>query len=138
MFIKHLTSTCGLVYCVWGKPWLPKYMGGSGSFANGFNNMPFSPMDRDAYFVGLILLGHPLQQTLGHFFISERSQDFAEMSLHHLAHLALASCYLFTNMIPVGTLVALCHDSNDIFVASTKVFHMCNRTNQAIVSVIIC
>jgi len=72
MFLWHIFSTCGLLYCVYDKPWLPRYMGGSGTFLAGFQNIPFSSMDRDAYFFGLIILGHPLQQSLTHFFSKER------------------------------------------------------------------
>ena len=58
------------------------------------------------------------------------------MSFHHLAHVSLASCYLFTNMIPVGSLVALCHEFNDIFVQLSKVFHLTNHGAPAIFSVL--
>ena len=62
MSIWHTFSTLGLLYCIRGKAWTPSYMLGlgSGSFINGFPNMPFSPMDKDGYMFGLIILGHPV------------------------------------------------------------------------------
>ena len=41
MTMWHSFATIGLVYCVWGKPWLPTYMGGNGSFSAGFTDIPF-------------------------------------------------------------------------------------------------
>ena len=124
----HIFSTLGLLNCVMNKAWMPTYMGGKGSFIAGFTDMPFTPMDRDGYYFGLIILGYPLYETGLHFTKKDRTPDFAEMSLHHVTHLALASCYLFTNMIPVGSLVALLHVSCDIPCALAKVFHITNVT----------
>ena len=42
------------------------------------------------------------------------------MSLHHMAHLSLASGYLMANMIPIGTLIAFLHDFSDIAVQAAK------------------
>mmetsp|Transcript_9089 Transcript_9089/g.12362 ORF Transcript_9089/g.12362 Transcript_9089/m.12362 type:complete len:100 (-) Transcript_9089:629-928(-) len=60
MAIWHAFCTIGLYYCVRGKPWTPWFLGGDGNFLDGFTNMPFTPMDLDGYFFGLIILGHPL------------------------------------------------------------------------------
>ena len=137
MFFWHSFSTIGLIYCVKGKAWTPSYMMGSGTFTSGFPNMPFSPIDEDCYIFGLIIMGHPVQQALMHFTKKERNPDFAEMSLHHLAHLSLASCYIFTNVLPVGTLVALCHEFNDVFVQLARVLHLTNYTPLAMITILI-
>ena len=42
------------------------------------------------------------------------------MSLHHMAHLSLATGYLMANMIPIGTLIAFLHDFSDIGVQAAK------------------
>ena len=95
-------------------------------------------MDREGYLVGLILLGYPLQQTFAHFFIREKSPDFAEMSLHHIAHVALTSTYLFGNMIPLGILIMFIHDASDVLISVTKVFHLMNRNNIAYFPLVLC
>ena len=56
----HSFAAAGSYYCIAGKDWLPWFFGGDGVLANGFVNMPFTPLDRTAYIFGLILLGHPL------------------------------------------------------------------------------
>lgn len=98
-------------------------MGGTGNFVDGFKNMPFTPVDTDGYYFGLILLGHPLQLIITHFFIYEREPDFAEMAVHHLAHFSLSGCYLFANVIPIGAMIAFVHDQSDIPGCLTKFFH---------------
>ena len=54
----------------------------------------------------------------------EREVDFAEMSLHHLAHLSLASCYLMANMIPIGAMINFLHDISDVGTQITKGLHV--------------
>ncbi len=110
MFFWHVFCSIGHWYVIKDKIWQPWFMGGTGNFVDGFKNMPFAPMDIDGYYFGLILLGHPLQLIVTHFFINEREPDFAEMAMHHLAHFSLASSYIFTNMIPIGAMVAFVHD----------------------------
>lgn len=114
-FLLKSSFAAGHWLVIRGKPWTPWFMGGSGNFADGFIDMPFSQMDTEGYYFGLILLGLPLMYIITHFFIHEREPDFAEMAMHHLAHFSLATCYLFTNMIPIGAMVAFVHDYSDIF-----------------------
>ena len=120
----HLFAAVGLWYVIRGKPWTPWFMGGDGDFVNGFVNMPFSPLDTDGYYFGLILLGHPLQESISHFFIKDKEPEFYEMALHHLAHLSLASCYMYSNVIPVGSLIAFVHDASDVPGCLCKFFHL--------------
>lgn len=122
MFLWHTFCAIGHWYVIKDKIWQPWFMGGTGNFVDGFKNMPFAPMDVDGYYFGLILLGHPLQLIVTHFFINEREPDFAEMAMHHLAHFSLASSYIFTNMIPIGAMVAFVHDQSDIPGSLTKFF----------------
>ena len=114
----HSSAALGCYFVMKDEAWVPWYLGGTkdGTIENGLENMPFTPISPACYLLGLILLGKPVQQTFTHFFVFERNPDFAEMSLHHLAHLSLASGYLMANMIPIGTLIAFLHDFSDIFV----------------------
>lgn len=68
----------------------------------------------------------------------ERNPDFAEMALHHMAHLSLAGCYLMANMIPIGTLIAFLHDFSDIFTQAAKVADNAGHKNQALIYFLIC
>ena len=56
--------------------------------------------------------------------MEEREVDFAEMSLHHLAHLSLAACYLMANMIPIGAMINFLHDVSDFETQITKGLHL--------------
>ena len=113
-----------MYYVIKDEAWLPWYMGGSGSLNSGIENVPFTLMNPANYTFGLILMGYPVQQVVTHFLIDERTPDFAEMSLHHLTHLCLSSCYLFTNTLPYGSLVALLHDVSDLNVGVSKALHL--------------
>ena len=46
------------------------------------------------------------------------------MSLHHLAHMCLATCYLMANMIPLGLMINFLHDISDILTQVTKLLHL--------------
>jgi len=136
--LEHLFSTLATLYVTRSKNWVPWYIGGSGGLVvDGLIDMPFTSMDRDGYFVGLLLLGLPLQQTIQHFFIRERSLEYSEMSLHHLAHLSLSSSFLFANMIPLGIVVMILHDVSDIPVHMSKFFHLMKFDAMAIVTMIL-
>ena len=58
----HATAAFGLYWAMKDEAWLPWYLGGSheGRFEYGFFNMPFTPMSRKCYIIGLIILGKPL------------------------------------------------------------------------------
>ena len=120
----HAGSALGAYLIMMGKPWHPWFLGGTGALENGFLNMPFGEMDKAGYYFGLIIYGHPLQQAFAHFFLFKRGPDFAEMSLHHLVHLCVSSSYLIANIIPVGIFIGFIHDASDIFVSSSKGFHL--------------
>ena len=46
------------------------------------------------------------------------------MSLHHLTHCGLSSCYLMANQIPIGISVAFLHDVSDILGMVSKTLHL--------------
>ena len=94
----HSFAAGGAYYVMYDQPWCDWYFGGSGTLLNGFENMPFTPMYELNYYWGLFILGHPIQQTFNHFFIVERTPDFAEMSLHHIAHVSVSASYLMANV----------------------------------------
>ena len=104
--------------------WLPWYAGSNGQFNSGFENMPFTPMSVNNYYIGLVFLGYPIQQAIEHFFIAKRSEDFIEMALHHITHLCISFSYLMANIIPFGAIIAFLHDVSDIPIAMSKGLHM--------------
>lgn len=62
MLIWHTVAAAGCYYVMKDEPWVPWYLGGSpdGAISEGFTNMPFTPMNRNCYIFGLILLGKPV------------------------------------------------------------------------------
>ena len=60
MFFWHLFAAVGGWLIIRDEYWLPRYLGGSGELSMTWINMPFSPMNVEAYYFGLVLLGHPL------------------------------------------------------------------------------
>jgi len=124
LLIWHMIASLVCYWLMKDYSWVPSYLGGpkDGAIVNGFVNMPFTPMATDCFIFGLILLGEPLQATFIHFFVDKRKKDFAEMSLHHIAHLSLGIGYLMANMIPIGTLIIFLHEFSDIGVSGAKAF----------------
>ena len=110
-------------YLMKDKYWLPWYVGGTGQLSEAFPNCPFSPMDWNMYVCGLVLLGYPIREAVDTFVLSKRAPDFAELALHHVAHLSLASCYILSNVLPFGAMVAFVHDISDAIVSLAKFLH---------------
>ena len=99
-------------------------MGGAGNFNDAWKDTPFTPINRPMYYFGLILLGFPVEKSIKHFFIEERTPDFAEMSLHHIAHFCLSLCNLLTNTMNYGSIVAFLHSFSDVPIAASKLLHL--------------
>ena len=72
------------------------------------------------------MLGLPTNLTFKHVFVNEPGLDFAEICLHHLTFLALASMYLISNMLPVGVMVLFLHEFSEITADSVKLVHYLN------------
>ena len=69
--------------------------------------------------------------------MAERKFDFAEMSLHHLAHLLLSSSYLLANMLPYGTIISFLHDVSDICINGAKSFHLIGYKNCSLITFLV-
>jgi uncharacterized membrane protein YkgB len=55
-------------------------------------------------------------------FFDERGTDFEEMVIHHVATNSLYFCYIYSNIVPYGSMVAYLHDIADIPANFGKVF----------------
>lgn len=130
----HASAALGAYMVMRGKPWHPWFLGGTGQLTDGFLNMPFSVMDLEGYYYGLVIFGHPVQQAFAHFFIRPKGPDFSEMSLHHLVHLSVSASYLMANIIPVGIFIGFIHDVSDVLISVSKGFHLAGYKNTSVIT----
>ena len=98
---------------------LPPALGGSGSLYRMFTDFPYIQLPRSYkyYFVGT--LGFHLSQLAHLLFVKEKSNDFLEMTLHHLVTIYLYVFSYLSNAI-VGLVIALLHDVSDVFITWTR------------------
>jgi hypothetical protein len=62
----------------------------------------------------LIAMGYHLEETVDHIFMEERSNDFLEMLLHHIATLTLYGGMLMNNALRIGVLIGWVHCIADV------------------------
>lgn len=83
--------------------------------------MPYGIFPRSLMVYGLGTMGFHFGDMLNQTFIKERTSDFYEMSLHHIATLALYFTMVYGNNLGVGCVIAYLHDIADIMQTATKV-----------------
>ena len=99
--------------------YLPWMLGGSGTYMNCFNGLPYinhAPLLREYY---MIVTGYHLSQLIVHS-LGTRKNDFIEMMLHHLATIYLLSGSYMFNCWECGAVIAFLHDFSDTFGHATK------------------
>lgn len=89
-------------------------MGGEGALENGFVNIPFLKVDNIVLVYGLISFGHRIEALLKLLFVQKWGGDFVEYLLHDMVTVFLFYGYIFSNFLPVGTVIAILHDVCDI------------------------
>ena len=104
--------------------WLPWYVFGHGNFADGFENMPFTPINPRVHTWALIMAGYPIQATIARLFFEEHTPDLLEMLLHHIMQMTLSIGYISANTLPYGTAIMVLHDQSDVFIALSRVFYL--------------
>ena len=86
----------------------------------------------------LFTFGFHFGNFIQHLFLDERASDFQEMFIHHIAANCLYFCYIFSNFVPFGAVVAYLHDLADIPVNFGKVLSSTHFSNvTAFVGVVI-
>jgi hypothetical protein len=118
------------ILTVWGyivlrkTPHLPGIMGGSGTMKAAYESTmdghPYIKFDQDMYVWFLYAQGIYWGELVDHVFVAERSTNFDEMLIHHLATVALVGGSSLTNQIGVGAIIAWLHMFTDVFAPMTK------------------
>lgn len=70
----------------------------------------------------LVTMGYNIEELFDHAFIKERSGDFHEMLLHHIATVTLYGGMIVNNSIIPGSLTAYIHLIADVPTGLTKLF----------------
>lgn len=123
-FTIYLSSSVwGIMICK-EQEWMPWYLGGHGEFAKGFVNIPFLQVDQAVLFYGIFQFGVRLKYLMEHLCLTERGNDYEEMLLHDTVTCFLFFGYLFSNFLPVGTMVIILHDISDVLCHVSKGFNV--------------
>jgi hypothetical protein len=120
-FIFYTSSVVSGYMILKDTPILPPGLGGSGSLDALFTRVPYDK--QYPYFLefSLVNMGYIIEDTIHHLFFKERTTDFWEMNLHHMATLTLYGGMILQNFIPVGTLISWVHSLADIFTSLSRV-----------------
>ena len=111
---------------------MPGFMGGSGSFDEGFKDLPFLWIDEAVLNYGLFSFGLRIESIFSLIFLSEWGADFEEMLLHDSLTFFLFYGYLFSNFLPVGTMIIILHDIADIPFHLSKALHAAGYNDAAV------
>lgn len=82
-------------------------------------------------------MGYHFGDSLQQLLFKERTSDFYEMLLHHIATCALYFCMIFGNNLGVGCTIAYLHDIADIFGCLVKFTVSTNYQNATLVCFIV-
>ena len=96
------------------EPWMPTFLGGRGAFEVSAKDMPFVNCNSNILTLGLVSFGLRVKFMVNQILLERGSKDFFEMLLHDLVTLFLVFGYLFSNLLPVGTMITLLHDVTDV------------------------
>ena len=77
-------------------------------------DMPFVNCNSKILTLGFISFGLRVEFFISQVLFERGSKDFEEMLLHDIVTLLLFFGYLFSNLLPVGTMIAFLHDVSDI------------------------
>ena len=118
---------------------LPPYLGGQpdGSYTN-FKASIFDTYQEELLEYSFYTFGYHFGNLFRHVFIDKAEGDFYEMLLHHIAAFCLYFCYIFGNMIPIGTVIAYLHDLADIPGNLSKALNSTVLQNSSAVAFVTC
>ena len=138
--IYFTVSSCWGWYVLKDLSILPWYLGGpaDGSISNISLNTIFSKYPASLMDYSLYTFGYHFGDFLQHVLLNERGNDFEEMLLHHMAAISLYFCYIYGNMLPVGSTIAFLHDLADILGAASKMLNSTIYQNSSVVAFLGC
>ena len=86
-------------YCLKDTPWLPWYLGGQagGDFRAVEWKTIFTSYEPGLLDYSLYTFSYHFGNLMQHIFVDERTNDFEEMLLHHIATCSLYFCFIFGN-----------------------------------------
>jgi len=67
---------------------------------------------------------------MNQIFVAERTNDWREMMLHHIAAVALYSGFILANIMGVGVFGACLHDRADYWVTITRFINSFEKTSK--------
>jgi hypothetical protein len=103
-------------------PFLPWYLGGSGTWDAMFIDWPYMPFYEGAVTYAMLQIGYHFGDLLNLLFFEEKQSDFEEMLCHHIAASTLLISMIYSNSYGIGCVVSFLHDIADITASVTKYF----------------
>jgi hypothetical protein len=101
-------------------PWLPPALGGNGTWDKMTEDAPFVPQVEGAVTYAMLQLGYHGGDLVHHVFFADRTSDFMEMLMHHIAAVSVLLCMVFSNWMSIGCTIAYLHDMADITAGIAK------------------
>lgn len=103
-------------------PYIPWFMGGSGSWAGIHNNVPFTPVPEGVPDYYCFELGYLVGGMVEHMLFDEYTNDFVMYMLHHVCAVMLTTSSFLTNFLGLGCIYLFPIDIGDIFTNSASGF----------------
>ena len=83
-------------------------------------------------------MGYHVEELVDHLFFAQKTNDFYEMLLHHVATLTLYGGMILMNVVRFGSMIAWLHAIADVPGAVTKFFSHTNYKYTTLVSFLLC
>ena len=115
-FIYYIGSVTWAFYIFMDQPWMPKLLGGSGTYSKAFDGFPYKEHAPGLKYYYLVLMGYHLGALISHF-VTSKKNDFIEMGLHHILAVQLYGGSYILNLWEQGAIVVLIHDLSDITIS---------------------
>jgi hypothetical protein len=106
MILYFIFATSYGYYTFKDAPFLPWWLGGSGTWEAMFEGAPYVKNAPGAVTYAMLQLGYHGGDLVHHHFFAVRQNDYAEMMVHHIAASALLFCMIFSNFATIGCVVA--------------------------------
>merc|ERR1712166_236884 len=103
-------------------PFIPWYLGGSGSWEASTSQNPFQPVPEGVIDYYMFELGYLLGGAVEHLLFDERTNDFVMYMLHHICAIMLVVSSFLTNFTFLGALALYPIDMGDIFTNAASGF----------------
>lgn len=114
-FLWYVFITVYGCIALYDHPYIPSVYGGSGTCEGLVLDYGHRVGDEILKKYYMIQSAHHMYSLLHHLFVAKKTQDWAEMSLHHFCAMSAIFFSYFTNQVGFGSTILIAHDYGDVF-----------------------